>query len=218
MSALLRAAGLRKTYRRGTESVHALDGVDLELAGGELVALAGRSGSGKSTLLNVLAGWERPEGGTLVWLGRDLVDPSSLDWTEIAVVPQSLGLVEELTVGGNVELPARFGAGREAGRERAGSLMEHLGLSHLAARMPEETSLGEQQRAALARALVARPRLLLADEPTGHQDATWANRVISTLTVAAGEGTTALVATHSNEVASFAARVLRMHEGRIAPG
>jgi putative ABC transport system ATP-binding protein len=81
--------------------------------------------------------------------------------------------------------------------------------------MPEEASLGEQQRAALARGLVVRPRLLLADEPTGHQDAGWARRVISTLNVAAGEGTTCFVATHSEEVASFAGRVLRMHDGEI---
>jgi ABC-type lipoprotein export system ATPase subunit len=213
---LLSAEGLRKDYRRGAETVHALAGVDVTLSAGELVALVGRSGSGKSTLLNVLAGWERPDAGSVSWLGADLARPASLGWDDVAVLPQSVGLIEELTIRANLELPGRLGGGLEGGEERVERLLEHLGLRELAERMPDQTSLGEQQRAALARALVARPRLVLADEPTGHQDAVWATRVISTLSVAAGEGTTCLVATHSNEVASFAARVLQMHDGRIA--
>lgn len=207
--------GLSKSFRRGTEVVHALQGVDIALGGGELVALVGRSGSGKSTLLNVLAGWESPEEGVVEWWGEGLRRPSSLPWNSVAVVPQSVGLVEELTIRANVELPGRLGAG-DADSARVDQLLDHLGLSELSERMPDQTSLGEQQRAALARALVGRPQLVLADEPTGHQDAQWATRVISTLNVAAGEGTTCLVATHSDEVASFAGRVLRMHDGQIA--
>jgi putative ABC transport system ATP-binding protein len=213
---LLVAGGLHKSFRRGTETVHALAGVDVTLTAGKFVALVGRSGSGKSTLLNVLAGWERPDEGTLSWLGAGLPRPRSLPWNGIAVVPQSLGLIEELTIRANVELPARLAGTLDADRPRADRLIEHFGLRALADRMPDQTSLGEQQRAALARALVARPQLLLADEPTGHQDVTWATRVISTLHVAAGEGITCLVATHSDEVASYAGTVLEMHDGRVA--
>jgi putative ABC transport system ATP-binding protein len=215
---LVEGSELHKSYRRGTEIVHALAGVDIALEPGELVALVGRSGSGKSTLLNLLAGWEGPDEGTLRWAGRVISGRKPLRWDDLAMIPQSLGLIEELSIRANVELPARLGGSLDSHTERVDQLVGHLGLGDLAERMPDQTSLGEQQRTALARALVAHPLVLLADEPTGHQDATWARRVLSTLAVAAGEGTACLVATHSDEVASFASRVLRMHDGRIERG
>ncbi|HEY7873612.1 MAG TPA: ATP-binding cassette domain-containing protein [Actinomycetota bacterium] len=210
---VLRAIGLEKSYRRGSETVHALAGVDLVLAPGELVALTGRSGSGKSTLLNALAGWEAPDTGTIEWTLREGGGP--VPWRELAILPQSLGLIEELSVRGNVELPARLAGTRDESAERVDQLLGHLGLRALADRTPAETSLGEQQRAALARALVLEPDVLLIDEPTGHQDATWAARVISALNVAAGEGTGCLVATHSHEVSEFASRIVHIDDGRI---
>jgi putative ABC transport system ATP-binding protein len=223
---LVTATELRKSFRRGTESVHALDGVDLTLHSGELVALIGRSGSGKSTLLNVLAGWESPDSGRVSWAPSPNTSTRSLPWRALAVLPQSLGLIEELSVRANVELPARLGGDASPGESsrrfalpgesRAEQLLTHFGLNELAERMPAETSLGEQQRTALARALVLEPDLLLIDEPTGHQDGSWGTRVIAALTVAAGEGTCCLVATHSDEVASFASRVVRIEDGRIA--
>lgn len=214
--ALVAVEDVRKTYARGSEQVHALDGVTFALGAGELVALVGRSGSGKTTLLNVLAGWELPDSGAVSWKGTAGGPLRALPWDEIALLPQSLGLIEELTVRGNIELPARLAGRLDDESERADHLIEHLGLSDLAARPPDEISLGEQQRTALARALMLRPDLLLVDEPTGHQDAGWASRVISTLNVAAGEGTCCLVATHSDEVASYAGRTLRMEDGRLA--
>ena len=207
---------VRKTYERGTEHVHALDGVSFALGPGELVALVGRSGSGKTTLLNVLAGWEVPDSGTVSWKGTPAPALRALPWDEVALLPQSLGLIEELSVRGNVELPARLAGRLDDESDRADHMIEHLGLAGLANRPPDEISLGEQQRTALARALMLRPDLLLVDEPTGHQDAGWAARVISTLNVAAGEGTCCLVATHSDEVASYASKTLRMEDGRIA--
>jgi putative ABC transport system ATP-binding protein len=212
---LLSATGVHKSYRRGSETVHALAGVDIVLHPGELVALTGRSGSGKSTLLNVLAGWEAPDSGSVSWEGEgESSARRDLPWGVLAVLPQNLGLIEELSVRGNVELPARLAPGR-ADDDRVDQLLDHFGLRALAGRVPAETSLGEQQRTALARALVLQPDLLLIDEPTGHQDAAWATRVIAALNVAAGEGTCCLVATHSDEVASFASRVVRIEDGRI---
>ena len=213
--ALVAVDGVSKTFHRGDEAVHALDGIDLELGPRELVALVGRSGSGKTTLLNVLAGWEQPDSGSISWMGEKRASMRSLAWEGVAVLPQSLGLVEELSVRGNVQLPARLKGRLAEEADRAEQLLVHLGLEELADRPPDEISLGEQQRAALARALLLRPDLLLVDEPTGHQDASWATRVISSLNVAASEGTCCLVATHSDEVAAFASRTLHMEDGRL---
>ena len=207
---VLRAAGLCKTYRRGGELVHALDDVDLQLAPGELVGLVGRSGSGKTTLLNVLAGWEHPDAGSLERPGG-----AAPGWDDIAVVPQKLGLLEELTVRENVEHPLRLAGALEDGSERVDELLERLGLSHLQGRQPRETSLGEQQRAALARALVRSPRLVLADEPTGHQDAGFARVVFEALRGVASSGTTCLVATHNERVLPYLDRAWRIADGRL---
>jgi ABC-type lipoprotein export system ATPase subunit len=208
---LLRAEGLSKTYRRGEELVHALADVGLELAPGELVGLVGRSGSGKTTLLNVLAGWEHADAGRLERPGD-----AAPGWTDIAMVPQKLGLLEELTVRENIEHPLRLAGVLDGRSERVDELLERLGLSHLQDRQPRETSLGEQQRAALARALVRRPGLLLADEPTGHQDAGFAARVFESLREAASSGTTCLLATHNERVIPHLDRVLRIADGRLA--
>jgi putative ABC transport system ATP-binding protein len=216
--ALVHARGLHKSFSRGSETVHALVGVDLTLGPGELVALVGRSGSGKTTLLNVLAGWEQPDSGSISWMGDETTSMRAIPWQGVAVLPQSLGLIEELSVRGNVQLPARLVGRLDDEAERAEDLIAHFGLQELAHRPPDEVSLGEQQRTALARSLLLRPDLLLVDEPTGHQDANWATRVIASLNVAAGEGTCCLVATHSDEVAAFASRTLHMADGRLANG
>ena len=141
------------------------------------MALVGPSGSGKTTLLNLLCGWEQPDGGRLSWpSGSGRVDPP---WDEVAVVPQDLGLVEELTVVENVELPLWLAGRLERGLPEAAGLLDRLGLARNGDRLPAEVSLGERQRVALARAMVVGPRLLLADEPTGHQDADWATAVFA---------------------------------------
>jgi putative ABC transport system ATP-binding protein len=212
---LVRAGGLRKSYRRGAESVHALRGVGLELHEGELVALVGPSGSGKSTLLNVLAGWERPDAGGVAWAGGD-PGPGGPPWATLALVPQTFGLLEELSVRENVELPLRLAgvAAAERGR-RAGEALQAFGIDALADRTPGDGSLGEQQRTALARALVAAPRLLLCDEPTGHQDAAWAKHVFQALLEATRQGGACLVATHSEQAVHFADRVLGLRDGQL---
>ena len=211
---VLDADALSKSYRRGDEVVHALDDVSLTLRAGELVGLVGRSGSGKTTLLNVIAGWERADGGTMVRSGARSATPG---WDELAVVPQKLGLFDELSVRENLEYPARLHGRLEELRGRVDELMEDLGIAHLAARYPKETSLGEQQRTAVARALVLSPTLVLADEPTGHQDAVSERRVLEAFGRAAAEGGSCLIATHNVSLAPRLDRVLEMADGRLAP-
>ena len=212
---ILEASALSKTYRRGPENVRALDDVSLSIAAGEIVALVGPSGSGKTTLLSVLAGWEHADAGEVCWVGRPIADPRTLRWAEMAIVPQTLGLVEELSVRENVELPLRLGR-RTDGEARVESLLEELGLTRLAERLPAEVSLGEQQRTALARALVLSPSVLMADEPTGHQDVDWTRGVLRVLEVAAAAGIACLIATHHLALVRYAHRVLRIEDGRLA--
>ncbi|MDQ3538614.1 MAG: ATP-binding cassette domain-containing protein [Actinomycetota bacterium] len=210
---VVRANGLRKTYRRGSEEVLAVRGVTLQVGEGELVALVGPSGSGKTTLLNLLAGWEEPDAGTVRWRGGPPGLQGELGWDELAIVPQRLGLAADLSVAENVGWPLRLARSRDD--ERVPQLLDRFGLLALADRLPAEGSLGEQQRAALARALVRRPRLLLADEPTGHQDEDWAKGVAVALRGACAEGSACLLATHNAELLDFADRVLSLHDGRL---
>ena len=210
---ILDANGLSKAYRRGEEVVHALDDVSLTLRAGELVGLVGRSGSGKTTLLNVIAGWEHADAGTIERSGSESAVPG---WDVLAVVPQKLGLFDELSVRENLEYPARLHGRLEELRGRVDELMEDLGIAHLAARYPKETSLGEQQRTAVARALVLSPTLVLADEPTGHQDAVSERRVLEAFGRAAAEGGSCLIATHNASLAPRLDRVLEMADGRLA--
>jgi putative ABC transport system ATP-binding protein len=210
---ILDANGLSKAYRRGEEVVHALDDVSLTLRAGELVGLVGRSGSGKTTLLNVIAGWEHADAGTIERSGSESAVPG---WDVLAVVPQKLGLFDELSVRENIEYPARLHGRLEELRGRVDELMEDLGIAHLAARYPKETSLGEQQRTAVARALVLAPTLVLADEPTGHQDAASERRVLEAFGRSAAEGGSCLIATHNASLAPRLDRVLEMADGRLA--
>jgi putative ABC transport system ATP-binding protein len=214
---LVEARDLRKSYRRGPEEVHALSGVNFVLRPGEVVALVGPSGSGKTTLLNVICGWEHLDRGEIRWSGEGADLPAERrPWRDLAIVPQDLGLLEELSVMENVELPLRLSGRLDAdGRSRAGTLLEDFGLSAYLERQPGEISLGEQQRVALARAMVMGPRLLLADEPTGHQDEGWARAVFGAFREAAVSGTSCLVATHSQEFLKQVDRVLSIRDGSI---
>ena len=204
------ARGLRKDYRRGSETVHALVDGTVDLGRGEVGALLGRSGSGKSTLLALMSGLARSDGGTLDY-ELSSSDPRRLPWGELAFLPQRFGLLPELSVSENVEFPVRL-AGVEADVEH---LLERLGLAELAARTPQETSIGQQQRTALARALVLRPAVLLADEPTSHQDAGWRDAVWQLLVEAAEAGTACLVATHEEEIARYANRAWHVDSGFV---
>jgi ABC-type lipoprotein export system ATPase subunit len=211
---VVEAVGLGKSYRRGPEEVRALREASLTLRAAEVVALVGPSGSGKTTLLNVLCGWERADAGRLAWPSTG--DRAVPTWEELAVVPQDLGLLDELTVAENVQLPLWLRGRLEQGRAEADALLERLGLAGYADRLPAEVSLGERQRVALARAMVAGPRLLLADEPTGHQDAGWAQVVFEAVRGLAGRGSCCLVATHSEEFLASVDRVLTIRDGELA--
>jgi putative ABC transport system ATP-binding protein len=220
-TAVIEARDVHKSYRRGPEEVNALRGVSLTVGEGEVVVMVGPSGSGKSTLLNVLCGWETADGGEVLWPGSPTGSTSLADlpWGELAVVPQSLGLIDELSVRENVQLPVRLSAqrGRADDRpERVEGLLGMFGLRQLADRQPWEISIGEQQRTALARALVLVPRLLLADEPTGHQDEAWGGRVLRAIRLVAERGVSCLVASHNPEAIHIADRVIRIRDGVIS--
>lgn len=208
--ALVIAEGITKSYKRGSETVQALRSVDFSLFPGEVVALIGPSGSGKSTLLNLLARWEEPDGGSMHWRSTPGAPP--VEWDDVAVVPQKLGLINELSVEENITLPSRL-SGVPASDVASNGLMEQLGLERFADRLPLEVSVGEQQRTALARALIAHPALLLLDEPTGHQDGDWVDAIFTLLRDAASEGACCLVATHNPEVLSHADRILEIRDG-----
>lgn len=209
-----RTTRVSKTFLRGSEMVHAVRDASLEILAGELVAIIGPSGSGKTTVLNLLAGWEEPESGSVhlsAW-NRPL---ASAPWDRVGIVPQNLGLLGELSVRENVALTLRTGGIEGIELERVDHLLDELGLTQLGDRAPGEVSLGEQQRTAIARALVARPSLLLMDEPTGHQDARWTRGVFRTLRRACEEGTACLVATHNEEVLGFVDRILELRDGEL---
>jgi len=208
------AHNVSKAYRRGPDTIHAIRDASLDLRRGEIALLLGRSGSGKSTLLTLMAGWQPSDTGEVRFFGS-AADPAALPWAELSFLPQRFGLLPELSVRENVEYPVRLLGPLDGRSPAAERLLEELGLSELADRPPNETSIGQQQRTALARALVLRPTVLLADEPTSHQDAGWRDAVWRLLLEAAAEGTTCLVATHEEEAAQYATRILRVAEGVI---
>lgn len=207
----LRIADVRHGYGAGTGRVEVLHGVSLDVASGELVALAGPSGSGKTTVCHLAAGFESPEHGSVLVDGRPAGDIE--DWSVVAVVPQQHGLLAGLSVQDNICLPAH-----RAGVDPAPALarlVEALDLGAFTQRGIAETSLGEQQRCAVARALVLSPRLAVLDEPTGHQDDDHVEQVVAALTAAAHGGSAVLVATHDQRVWEVADRVVRLDEGRV---
>jgi ABC-type lipoprotein export system ATPase subunit len=207
---VVRASALHKSLRRDAETVHALRGVDIEVAAGEILGISGASGSGKSTLLAVLCGWETPEAGDLMHVGGAAID---LPWSELALVPQTLGLLEDLTVKENVLLPARLIKRTEEYTERGAELMTRLGIDHLAERFPDQVSLGERQRTSIARALLLRPRLLLVDEPTAHQDHGWADVVLASFRGYADDGGACIMVSHHRHALDHADRLLAMTDG-----
>jgi putative ABC transport system ATP-binding protein len=200
-------------HHHGGDVVRALEAVSFEARAGEIVGLVGRSGSGKTTLLNVIAGWEQPTSGEVRWGER--VDPRSPSWSAVATVPQKLGLMEELTVEENIAYPARLAGTLDARSDEIEDLIGALGIGELRSRYPREASVGEQQRTAIARALAVPTSVLLADEPTAHQDTASAGRVFSALRKAADAGTAVVVATHNPEVIRHLDRVLTMADGHL---
>jgi len=212
------ARGLVKSFGAGRAARPVLDGADLDVAPGELVALIGRSGSGKSTLLNLLGGLDRPDSGTVEVADMRLDELSEAELTRfrrhhVGFVFQFFHLIPELTGEENVLMPARLAGGDPARRAR--ELLDHLGLDGAAGRLPHTLSGGEQQRIAIARALVNEPGLILADEPTGNLDPETGATVLATLRQVAAEGRAVVVATHDREAAASADRVVWVRDGRL---
>jgi ABC-type lipoprotein export system ATPase subunit len=217
---LLELADVVKHYRRGTEDVVALDGVDLRVDEGESVALVGPSGSGKSTLLHLAGGLDVPDRGTVRLDGRDLGAMSRRERArmrrrDVGFVFQFFHLLPSLSVAENVELPLLLDRQRNR-RERVRSLLARVGVDHRAGHLPGELSGGEMQRVAIARSLVAEPELLLADEPTGNLDSATGAAVLALLAeVVAERGTALVMVTHDQGAAELAGRVLHLRDGRL---
>ena len=215
----IEAIDVRKTFDRG--SVIALDGVDLQVATGEYVALTGPSGSGKSTLLNLLAALDHPDSGTLRVAGLDVTHldhPDHFRRQQVGLVFQMHNLLPHLDALANIGV-AMLGSdlSRHDQRARAQELMELVGLPHLGHRRPPQLSGGERQRVALARAMANRPQLLLADEPTGSLDVDARQIVLDLLAeLRASEGVTIVIVTHDDFVADAADRTVFLRGGRVA--
>jgi ABC-type lipoprotein export system ATPase subunit len=218
--AVVTARGLVKTFGEGRAARRVLDGAELEVEAGEIVAVLGRSGSGKSTLLHVLGGLDRPEAGMVEVAGRRVTGTgerqlSDLRRRHIGFVFQFFHLLPELTGEANVLLAGRV-RGADAGAVARGrELVDRLGLRPVAESLPHQLSGGEQQRFAIARALVNDPALLLADEPTGNLDVEAGAAVLALLRELASEGRAVVVVTHEAAAAAIADRVLRLDGGRL---
>jgi ABC-type lipoprotein export system ATPase subunit len=215
---VLEARGIGKTLGAGRAKRRVLDGVSLEVEPGEVVAVFGRSGSGKSTLLHLLGGLDRPDAGRIILADQDITAqrPRTLARTRlrhIGFVFQSFHLIEELSGEENVLLPARLPGARRGGERRGRRLIDELGLTEIAGRRPHELSGGEQQRFAIARALVNDPELVLADEPTGNLDQENGAIVLELLRSLTGRAV--VIVTHEPEAAAIADRVLHLRDGRL---
>jgi putative ABC transport system ATP-binding protein len=210
-----------KVYGDGDSSVHALRGVSLEVGAGEFVAVMGASGSGKSTLMHVLGCLDVPTAGRYMLDGLDVARMGSRELAmvrnrKIGFVFQAFNLVPRTTTLANVELPMAYGrVGRRERRDRAMAALELVGLADRAGHLPNQMSGGQQQRAAVARALVMSPSLILADEPTGNLDSASTDEVMAVFDQVHRSGRTIVVITHEDYVASHASRAIHMRDGRI---
>lgn len=222
--AAIRTEDVRRHYRMGEAEIRAVDGVSIEVESGDFVALLGSSGSGKSTLLNLIAGLDRPTTGAIVVHGRDLAKMTSQELAEYrrhttGMVFQAFNLIPSMTLQQNVDLPLRFAEVERREREqRVREALERVGLSARTDHRPSELSGGEQQRASLARALVNRPSLLLADEPTGNLDSRTGEEIMGLIReLNQSLGMTVVLVTHERPLAErFARRFLFMSDGKLS--
>ncbi len=219
---LIAVKDVSRTFHTGGQEVTAVAHVTLEARQGESLALVGRSGSGKTTLLNMMAGLDQPTSGAVTFDGRDLSQVSEREMVDIrrrkiGFVFQSFGLLPLLSAYENVELPLRIlGMGARDRRQRVEEVLHQVGLGKRVQHRPYELSGGEQQRVAVARALVSRPLAVFADEPTGELDSITGRAIAELLTnVVNQQGITLIVATHDLRLAGMAGRVLELEDGRL---
>ena len=221
---VLSLRGVARRYKSGDRTLHVLRGVDLDLFPGEMAGLIGPSGSGKSTLLHVAGLLEKPDEGTVTFNGQDALKMSDKERTmvrrlQVGFVYQFHHLLPELNAIDNVASPLMInGVSRSRARKRAQELLHSMGLRERDHHRPGQLSGGEQQRVAIARSLANRPKVLIADEPTGNLDPTTSRVVFQNLLdIAKQEGVAVLVATHNVELTSYMDRVLTLQEGQLAP-
>jgi len=218
---MLEMRALSRTYRTDTIETTALDAIDLDIADGEFVAVMGPSGCGKSTLLNLMGMLDSPSGGSYVFNGTEVAGLGENKLAEfrkanIGFIFQSFNLVDELSVRENVELALLYHSVPAAERRRrTEEVMDRVGIAHRARHFPSQLSGGQQQRVAVARALVAEPKLILADEPTGNLDTNHGEEVMKMLQTLNAQGSTIVMVTHSPSHADYASRVVNMLDGRI---
>jgi putative ABC transport system ATP-binding protein len=218
---LIRARALRKTYHVGDQVVHALDGLDLDIGTNEYVALMGPSGSGKSTLMNMLGCLDSPTSGTYALNGHDvsrLEDDALADIRnrEIGFVFQTFNLLPRYTALENVALPMVYAGFSKAERiSRAQEVLHQVGLGDRMNHRPNELSGGQRQRVAVGRALVMRPSIILADEPTGNLDSATSEEVMELFGDIQKAGNTVILVTHEEDIAAYAHRVVRLRDGRV---
>ena len=223
-SPIISLRDVRRDYALGAERVHALQGVTLEVARGDYVAIVGPSGCGKSTLLNLIGVIDQPTSGTVTIDGRRVDDMSDREATQfrlrnIGFVFQRFYLMPILSALENVALPmAEAGVPKDERVKRATGLLSYVWLGNRQRHRPSEMSGGEQQRVAIARALANQPKLLLADEPTGELDAKTGTEIIALFQRLNDDGTTIVVVTHDEELASAARRKIHMRDGRVVDG
>ena len=220
---LIRLRAVTKRYRKGREAVHALDGIDLDIAERGMVAIVGASGSGKSSLLHVTGAMDRPTSGEVLVADQSLNTLSEDALTRfrrqtVGFVFQSFNLIPNLTALENVMLPMEFNGMRAEGRRRrARALLERVGLGQRLGHRPRELSGGEQQRVAIARALANDPPLILADEPTGNLDSKTGQMIFELLKEISRERTV-LIVTHAEALAAMADRIVNIRDGQLKEG
>ena len=224
MKTLISIKGLRKTYNIGTQQVHALDGLDLGIDVNEYVALMGPSGSGKSTLMNVLGSLDSPTAGSYHLNGQNVANLdedalADIRNREIGFVFQSFNLLPRYSALENVALPLIYaGLSKRERLERAEEVLEMVGLQDRMVHRPNELSGGQRQRVAVARALVNRPAIILADEPTGNLDTATSMEIMNLFGEIQAAGNTVILVTHEEDVAMCAHRIVRLRDGKVEFG
>jgi putative ABC transport system ATP-binding protein len=218
---MIRTANLKRTYTTDEVETTALNNVNIEINGGEFVAIMGPSGCGKSTLLNILGLLDNPSGGEYHFVDQEVSkfterQRANMRKANIGFVFQSFNLIDELTVYENVELPLFYLGVSTSQREvQVNEVLERMGVMHRKNHFPQQLSGGQQQRVAIARAIVAKPKLILADEPTGNLDSAHGTEVMKLLTQLNEAGTTIVMVTHSTHDSEYAHRIIHLFDGHV---